>query len=231
MAEKTAEKSQKVLDALQESISSFQKLLGTINDDLTKQNVLRSMILFSCSGLDAIIKQLVIETLESVIERDVETQKQLRSFAARQLRNNGDKYTVLAELITAKNSRTLLIEMLKKNLTYNSLQSIDELRRVTGYFNIKLDTLIDKSNENVLDQAFRTRNEIVHQMDVKTELKQLQYNIHGIDEVNGFYETIKAFACKFIEKVNEKLKGEVTEDYAPLFVVEDGVLMINCKDN
>ncbi len=227
MAEKTAEKSRKVLNALQESISSFQKLLGTINDDLTKQNVLRSMILFSCSGLDAIIKQLVIETLESVIERDAEAQKQLHVFVARQLKNNGDKYSLLAELLTARNSRKLLIEMLKKDLTFNSLQSIDELSRVAGYFNIKMNDLIDNCGKDDLEKVFRARNMIVHQMDVKLEREQIEYNIHDENEASGFCETIKTFACKFIEKVNEKLAGEVTEDYAPLFSVADGVIMLN----
>ena len=39
--------------------------------DLYEQDLLRAMLIFSCSGLDATLKQLVRDALECVIARDI----------------------------------------------------------------------------------------------------------------------------------------------------------------
>lgn len=122
----------------------------------------------------------------------------------------------------------LLIEWLKRDLTNNSLQNTEGLKKVASHFGISIDKLIDKCKEEAVAQAFRARNIIVHQMDVNLELEQIEYNKHDAGEVEGIFNTIKSIARSFIKEVEEKLKGPITEDYEPLFTVEDGVLMINC---
>ena len=58
-----AYESQKILDTLKQNIESFRILLETIDDDVTRQNILRSMLLFACFGIDAIVKQLIMRHL------------------------------------------------------------------------------------------------------------------------------------------------------------------------
>ena len=70
---------------------------------MTRQNLLRSMILFSCSGIDAVVKQLILETLDSVIERDIGAQNQLKSFVAKKIKKNSDtNYSLIAEILVTK---------------------------------------------------------------------------------------------------------------------------------
>ena len=223
----SAEKSQKILDTLRLNIASLKQLLGTVKDDQTKQNILRAIILFSCSAIDAIVKQLIIETLEPVIERDEGAQEQLRVFAQRKLKNGSDvNYAMLAELLTAKNSRKQLIEMLKKDLSFDSLQSSEQLYKVASFFNISTDKLVGKDARENLKKAFNTRNRIIHQMDVDLDQKEIKYFEHSIDEVDIFFSTIETVAQNYISAVNEVLKQGVTKDYAPLISMDNGMIVI-----
>ena len=79
MGKREAKKSQQVLDTMVQNVEAFNSLLPKIEDDLTKQNIIRSIILFSCSGIDAVVKQIIHETLEMVIERDEGAQEQLKN--------------------------------------------------------------------------------------------------------------------------------------------------------
>ncbi len=223
----SAEKSPKILDTIRLNIGSLKQLLDTVNDDQTRQNILRSIILFSCSGIDAIVKQLIMETLEPVIERDEGAQEQLRVFAQRKLKNGSEvNYVILAELLTAKNSRKHLIGMLKKELSFDSLQSSEQLFKVASFFNISTDKLVDKEARDNLKKAFKTRNTIIHQMDVDLDQKDIKYFEHSIDEVEMVFSTIETVAQNYIDAVNEVLKQDITKDYAPLFSVDNGVLVI-----
>lgn len=227
MKTSSAEKSQKILDTLRLNIASLKQLLGTVEDDQTKQNILRAIILFSCSGIDAIVKQLIIETLEPVIERDEGAQEQLRVFAQRKLKSGPDvNYVMLAELLTAKNSRKQLIGMLKKDLSFDSLQSSEQLYKVASFFNISTDKLVGKDARENLKKAFNTRNRIIHQMDVDLEQKEIKYFEHSQDEVELVFSTIETVAQNYISAVNEVLKHGVTEDYAPLISIDNGTIVI-----
>ncbi len=222
----SAEKSQKILDTLRLNIASLKQLLDTVTDDQTKQNILRSIILFSCAGIDAIVKQLIMETLEPVIERDEGAQEQLRLFAQRKLKNGSEvNYAMLAELLTAKNSRKQLIEMRKKDLSFDSLQSSEQLYIVASSFNISTDELVDRDAKEKLKKAFNTRNKIIHQMDVDLDQKDIKYYEHSL-EVDLVFSTIETVAQNYIDAVNEVLKQSVTKDYTPLISVDGETLLV-----
>ncbi len=224
-----SEKSKKILEAMEQNIEAFRGLLQIAQDELTKQNILRSIILFSCSGIDAIVKQLIIETLENVIERDEGAQEQLRKFVTRKLKKNNEvDYTLFASLLTARDSRKNLINLLKQELTFDSLQSSEQLYKVAGYFNIATDSIVDNQKKKILSEAFATRNRIVHQMDVDFDNKQnVEIISHNEDDVENYYDTIRSVARNYICEVDKILERDVTEEYTPLFSLEGDVLTIN----
>lgn len=221
-----AYESQKILDTLKQNIESFRILLETIDDDVARQNILRSMLLFACFGIDAIVKQLINEALSLVIEREIGAQEQLKKYTSRELKKDSD-YTLTAELLTVKDSRKWLIERLKVELSINSLQSADQLYKVASYFNISTEKLVDKDNKAILKDAFHTRNIIVHQMDI--DLANNTVNRHEIKEINDFVQTIYMVANNFITEVNNILCKPVTDDYAPMFSFENGVFSIRSE--
>ncbi len=228
MTTKNAEKSQKILETLKANIESFKALFKKENEESIKQNILRSIILFSCAGIDAIVKQLILESLEWVIERDEGAQHQFRQYVNRKLKKDiGEKLSLLTDIVTAKDSRRLLINLLRQDLSFDSLQNTEQLFRVAEHFNIRTNELVDKEDEQILKKAFAARNIIVHQMDVKFDKTPIEYYNHTIDEANQFYETIIIVAQKFIDEGNHILEKEITKDYLPPFTYYDGTFEIN----
>ena len=224
---KPVEKSKRILETLQSNVNSFRALLNTVSDELTKQNIRRAIILFSCSGIDAVVKQLIIDTLELVIERDEGAQEQLRVFTERRLKKTliDQDYSILSRLFTVKNSRKLLINMLKKELSYDSLQSSDQLFRVAAAFNIMTDRLVTGDEKKNLKKAFDIRNKIIHQMDVDFEQRDMEYFTHDDSEVEEIFMTIESVAMHFIDEVGLILKKEVTVEYLPPVSIEGETLI------
>ena len=185
------------------------------------------MVLGSSDPGTFLWEKLIIETLEPVIERDEGAQEQFRVFAQRKLKNGSDvNYVMLAELLTAKNSRKQLIGMLKKDLSFDSLQSSEQLFKVASFFNISTDKLVSKDDRDNLKKAFNTRNRIIHQMDVDLEQIEIKYFEHSQEEVELVFSTIETVAQNYISAVNEVLKLGVTKDYAPLISIDNGMLVI-----
>jgi hypothetical protein len=50
------------------------------------QDILRAMLLFACSGLDAVVKQLIQDALKAVLQHDEGAQRELKKFAERRFR-------------------------------------------------------------------------------------------------------------------------------------------------
>ena len=224
MSDVLLDKSKKVFVALYESIASFKSLLLNNEDDLIKQNIKRSMILFACAGIDAIVKQLIHEALESVIERDEGAQDQLYQFTQRKLDKDGNK--LVAKLLTSRNSRKALIDLYVEELSQGSLQNAEQLYKVAAAFNIKTDYLGDKTTRDTLKQVFDTRNMIAHQMDINFCMSSFEQIEHSDEETNQSIDIIIKVSEKFIGLVESMLKKPITKDYEPVFKVVDEALRI-----
>lgn len=224
MAIKETIRSQMILDTLEQNIDSLEKLLS-VADDGMKQNILRAIILFSCSGIDAVVKQLIIDTLDKVIERDAGAQERLKLYATKRLKKDHEpNYSLLAELMIERDSRSVLVEMLKKELSYDSLQSAEQLFRVASYFNIPTERLLNKSNQEVLRTVFTTRNVIAHQMDVNLESDVIEYYEHEIQDVRCYVETIEMVSQQFIDEVSRIIE-KPTIDYCDEITVNENSLV------
>ena len=58
------ENSKIILQTAKDTVESFFKMYEEIDDNENKkQDLLRAIILFSCSGIDAVIKQLINDAL------------------------------------------------------------------------------------------------------------------------------------------------------------------------
>jgi hypothetical protein len=77
-----------------DSVNQFYKLFqknrkgikgGTTHQD---QDLLRAMLVFSCSGLDAVIKQLIKDALPSVIIKEPGAKKEFQNFIERKMKKN-----------------------------------------------------------------------------------------------------------------------------------------------
>lgn len=227
-AEEKTKRSRMILDTLKGNIASLQNLLQDVSDSKTEQNIYRAIILFACSGIDAVVKQLIIDTLEPVIERDEGAQEQLKNYAKRAIKKEQEMdCELLAELFIARNSRKALIERLKSELAEASLQSKEQLFKVGSYFNIRSNSLVKKEEEEYLRMVFDTRNKIVHQMDVNFESNDIEYFLHSEKEINGIAELIENVANRFIDEIEGMLCRDITEDFKPPVYIDGNTLVIN----
>ncbi len=136
---------------------------GTPTDH--EQDLLRAALLFAAAGLDAMVKQLVRDTLPSIIEKHEGAEIQFLDYVqGRITKNNSVDVKLIAKSLLAPNSREHLCGELVRELTGSSLQSKDQLLRVAAYFAIPPSELTTKLEK--LKEVFDVRNQIAHEMDV-----------------------------------------------------------------
>jgi len=164
----THEATKSFLDSF-EKVRKARKAKGTPTDE--EQDLLRAMLLFAASGLDATIKQLVRHTLSLVVESDIGARQNLQKYAERRCskanmipsqEHSAAKF--LAAIMTHDSPKRAVIEHLVSELTSSSLQSKDQLFRAASHFGIKASEIV--TDDSLLDGAFHARNQIAHEMDI-----------------------------------------------------------------
>lgn len=203
------------LDSSQRFYEIYQLLRkgtkGTTTDQ--QQDLLRAMLVFACSGLDAIIKQLIKDALERVIIKDKGSQQEFQKFVERKLKKesvdfNEEKLVFnakfLASVIINDNPKEELIGRLKYDLTSDSLQSKDQLLKIAAYFAITKDSLFN--DEDTTKKALDARNEIIHEMDINFNIaRQKNKKQRKVEEMVKFTENILRVATTFITIINNKV--------------------------
>lgn len=191
------ENSKIILQTAKDTVESFFKMYEEIDDNENKkQDLLRAIILFSCSGIDAVIKQLINDALETIIMIDDGAENNFKSFVEKKIKNNieNNNSKLLSEIFTSdKKPKETLIQVLKKELTANSLQSAEELSRVASFFNIKTMNIED------IKKVFYVRNQITHEMDIDMDSENLNRRVRNKEQV-------KEYSRKIFELANIILK-------------------------
>jgi hypothetical protein len=188
---------------------------GSTTDE--EQDLLRAMLLFSSSGLDAIIKQLIKDALPSIIDVHDGAQKEFQKYIERRLKKSGNgtnhlisrelidtKY--LAEVLSTSTPKQVLINDLVCSLLEDSLQSKDQLLRVAAYFAIPKDELID--NQIIVNEIFQVRNQITHEMDIDLNSPNRSRRGRGQQKMINYADNLLNIARKFINAVFKRLPPE-----------------------
>jgi len=162
-----------ILNKTHQIITRFLRVYSDIGRRRTTQrnqteeqtDILRAMLIFSASGLDSAVKQLINDALETIVKNNEGAQLQMKSFLRRALKDDDSiNINVLADLFSTPSPWDKGLKMLKHELTSNSLQSTEQLLMVGSYFDIKS---TDITNDvQLLKKAFDARNEIIHEMDI-----------------------------------------------------------------
>ena len=202
---KYSENSRKILDTTKETILSFFEIYKEIKveENAKQQDLLRAIILFSCSGIDAVIKQLINDTLEEIIKKDEGAQSYFKNYIEKKIKNNNDVYNskLLSEIfISDEKPKDTLIRILKRELMANSLQSAEELSRVAAYFNIET-TDIDKIKE-----VFVVRNQITHEMDIDMSSEVIIRRNRNKEDIKEYSDRIIKLAEHYIKSIENKLE-------------------------
>ena len=135
-----------------------------------QQDLYRAMLIFACAGLDIFVKQLIKSKLPQLIEADQNAQIQFKDFVRRGIKKNEKAVLdTIALALIDKNPRDVFLKDYVESLTSDSLQSVEELRKVSEASGLETRTLFQKQSEDLLKEAFRVRNQIIHEMDITVE--------------------------------------------------------------
>lgn len=146
-----------------EKTRKARKAKGAPTDE--EQDLLRAMLAFACAGLDAMIKQLIRDTLPLIINQSKGAGEKFRNFIEKRLYKGEEiDHKLIAEVLCDVAPRDRLITVLINELTSNSLQSADAVFRAGSFFNIPSAEIFKDASK--LKTVFEARNEIIHEMDV-----------------------------------------------------------------
>ncbi|HZL26350.1 MAG TPA: hypothetical protein VFC39_07460 [Acidobacteriaceae bacterium] len=159
------------------------------------------MLVFACAGLDSCLKQLVGDALQSIIDRDRGAQETFTENVRRKLPDIEKSRDLLAALLTASNPRMTLLERVVDDLVADSLQSVAQLSKVAGAFNVKSSELGDM---RALKDAFDARNQIIHEMDINFSANRSRRPRRQSD-MERLTKTVLDAAARLLEKVDNKL--------------------------
>jgi hypothetical protein len=177
-----------------------------------KDDLLRAMLLFACSTFDSVGKRLTEDCLEELIDKEEGgAQEQFEDFVKRNI--SKDPASVLSKVLTRQNYRQGLINLLIKEIKGSSLQSYEQLGRLTSYFGIKTDDVISIQDAKSI---FEARNKITHEMDIIVASEptgnSAQKKSRAEGELKDFTEKI-LYACKnLVEEVHKKIHEPRAED-------------------
>jgi len=195
-----------------EGKKEISMLRGMSTDE--EQDLLRSMLVSAASGLDAMTKQLIREALPIIIQIDKEALVELEKFVTRRLKDGTDDISertpFLARVLTAPSTQKQIIEDYIGYLTKGSLQSSDELSRVTKAFGIsQKEVSIDHTK---LRPIFESRNRIIHELDINFNVKRRRRNLRSEGTMKSYTETLIELAENILKSVDSKLSKAKSHD-------------------
>jgi hypothetical protein len=141
---------------------------GDIRGRLTapEEDLLRAGIVFAGAGLDAALKQLIRDTLPSLLETNTQAHDKFETFAIGRLGVGEIADTrALARYLTSSDPRARLIEDYVYELTGSSLQSAEEVQKTAGALGIEDAEL--RKRITGLKKLFIARNQISHELDLQ----------------------------------------------------------------
>ena len=226
--------SQTVFGHAVNSVSSFytiyqkiRKGSGAGSTTHEEQDLLRAMLVFACSGLDAVVKQLIKDVLPEIINRDIEgkgARQEFRKFVERRMKRvnlcEGDEKVskeekipaldtnFIAHVLTSNEPKTALLSFLQDYLLGDSLQSRDQLLKAAAHFAITRDQVL--ADPETTKTAFDIRNNIIHEMDVDLSTKgqgQKKRRVRGAPDMVKYCENVLNIGVCFINVVTERIYG------------------------
>jgi len=175
---------------------------GTYTDQ--EQDLLRAMVAFASAGLDAMVKQLIRDTLPKVAHNIDGSHVSFEGYIERRLKKDPDKsIQFIAKIIADKNPRARLVKEWIEDLTADSMQSVEQLSKAAASFDIPTATLTNDLNK--IKKIFTMRNEIVHEMDIDFSRNNRSRRSRKKTEMKEATEELFDIANRFLKAVDQKI--------------------------
>jgi len=132
-----------------------------------QQDLYRAMLIFACAGLDIFVKQLIRTKLPRLIAADRKAEAKFKDHVRRGLgKDDKEVLNTVALALIDRNPREVLLADYLESMTSESLQSVEELFRVSEAAGLDSKFIFNSEKRNLLKDAFTVRNQIIHEMDI-----------------------------------------------------------------
>jgi len=137
-----------------------------------QQDLYRAMLIFACAGLDIFVKQLIKTKLPKLIGADKSAEAKFKEHVRRGLKKDEkEMLNTVALALIDRNPRDILLGDYLESMTGESLQSVEELCRVSDASGLNTKVIFDTAKRNLLKDAFTVRNQIIHEMDITVSVE------------------------------------------------------------
>ena len=168
-----------------------------------EHDLLRAMLLFTCSGLDSMLKHLISDALLGAINNDENVLGKFKKRAATRIMKAGSvDANKIVELLMSDEVIKKMLDDDIADLTGSSLQSVNELMKAASYF--ELDDSFLKSRKEQLRDVFEARNQITHELDIDFEQPSSNRRARSRDVMADHSKLVFEVAGEFISKVETK---------------------------
>lgn len=164
------------LKGAHESVQGHLDTLHSVRDRKIKNNIevrrldhkevdlLRAAVVFAGSGLDAVLKQLISDTLLLLVGKSTDARKLLGTFGSRLV---DDEPGVAKRVLASADRNGEIMRHYLENLTKGSLQATSELKKVRDALGLSAVSRLGDQHLDTFDSFFLARNQIVHELDLK----------------------------------------------------------------
>lgn len=224
--DKQCEKARVILDYTNQTASSLLQAYvdirkarnaraGTSTDQ--EQDLLRAMLVMAAAGLDGMAKQLIRDSVPSLIGKDQAVRNGLETFVTRQVKGAVDHLETtggakfIARLLSAKSHQHQAIEEYIRELTGGSLQSVDELIRIGTAFGLQPgDIRLNGARKGRVKDIFDIRNKIIHELDMNLQKSgpgKRRRNQRKEEDMMEYVNMLLSIGLALIKKVSTKLSN------------------------
>jgi hypothetical protein len=175
----------------------------------SEQDLLRSMLVMAAAGLDATVKQLIQDSLPTLVSFDELAHNTFEKFVLRRLTSEaaaattGASLKLVARVLVSPNPQARLIEEYVDHLTSGSLQSTDSLFEVAAALGADPNQIGLTDAE--LRPIFDLRNKIIHELDINLEAHMRTRNVRSQRDMIRATNRLFALGAALIASVDTRL--------------------------
>ena len=202
------ESAKSFLDAFETVRAQRGAQRGATTDE--EQDLLRAMVVMAAASLDSLLKQIIRDSVPTLIHLDESVWEGLEKFLARRLRTEAEEATgakahaFLARILAADSQQAQVIEEYVHDLTGTSLQSDKEVMKAISALGLEAGELeIDAS---ILKPIFETRNRIIHEFDINFEAARRNRQSRTMEQMISHTNNLLTVATAILEGVYAKLE-------------------------
>ena len=215
-----------ILEYAREARGAFQELFDRSRGGRRKtggattsveQDLMRAMLAFSAAGLDALLKQLIRDTLRDIARHDIAVQSEMEAFVFRSMRGDADAADqkagrrFLARVLVAPSPQDRIVEDYIRDLTGESLQSAEQVIKAVKALGLDPQTL--EIDAEMLRKIFLARNQMIHDMDIDLGAVKPQARkrrSRQVETMTEYSDHLLNLADRIVDEVEKKLESAAT---------------------